>query len=62
MIESTPHWTFTARHPFTQSYGHVHLLPGHALGQWFCVDRDTGRLLWERSFTRPDSIRAVADG
>ncbi len=61
MIEPTPHWTFNARPTLTQWYGHVHLLPGHALGQWFCVDRDTGRLLWERSFTRPNSVSGVAD-
>src|SRR4051794_33898504 len=62
MVEPTHQWSFTARNGLTQWYGHVRLLPGHALGQWFCVDRRTGKPLWERSFSRPNSVNGVADG
>jgi hypothetical protein len=60
MLEVTPAWSFTARFTLTQWYGHVHLLPSRVLGQWFCLDRSDGRVLWERRFCRPDTIREVA--
>jgi hypothetical protein len=59
MIEPIPRWAFTPKGTLTQSYGHVHLLPGHALGQWCNVDRQTGQPLWERKL-RANSIRDVS--
>lgn len=61
MIEPTPRWTFASRHAVTQWYGHVHLLPNCVLGQWCCLERDSGKLVWEKRFHRPNTIRAVTD-
>jgi hypothetical protein len=62
MLEAMPAWTCTARYTLTQWYGHVHLLPGRALGQWLCIDRSDGHALWQKRFWRPNTIRNVADG
>ena len=59
MIDPTPRWAYASRQDLTQWYGHVHLLPGHALGQWFCVDRANGKRLWERAMTSPNSVSGV---
>jgi hypothetical protein len=61
MIEPTPRWTFTTRYTLRQWYDHVHLLPTRALGQWCCLDRKDGRLLWERWLLRPNTIRGVTE-
>jgi hypothetical protein len=62
MVRSSPRWSVTTQRGLTQWYGHVHLLREHALGQWCCVDRGTGRLLWERRLGRPNTIRGVTEG
>ena len=55
-------WHFDARHHLYQWYGRVQIVGGHAVGQWFCVDLDYGRCLWERRLPRANTIRAIADG
>ncbi len=50
MIVDKPSWRFTARDTLTDWYGHVHLVDGKAIGQWFCVDLQSGRRLWEYTF------------
>src|SRR3954470_22795843 len=62
MIEPDLIWTFGVRQRLTDGYGHVELLPHHVLGQWFCVDRATGRRAWERRFFRPNNVVGIADG
>ena len=47
MVHETPAWHYKTKHTVTLGYGPVHLLPHHVLGQWFCVHRETGRLLWD---------------
>lgn len=56
MLNPQPAWTFASKRPLTQWYGHVHLLPDVAVGQWFCVDRDSGELKWQRRYFRPTTI------
>lgn len=60
MIEPTPKWQFTAARSLTQWYGRVQLHNHHVLGQWFCLDRETGKPLWERRFHRPNTIHGVS--
>ena len=55
-------WHFDARHHLYQWYGRVQIVGRHAVGQWFCVDLDSGRCLWERRLPRANTIRAIADG
>jgi hypothetical protein len=62
VIDSTPSWTFTARYPLTQWYGHVHLLSSKVLGQWACFDRHDGSLVWEQGLWRPNTIVEIQDG
>lgn len=62
MLDSTPLWIFTSQLSLTQWYGYVHLLPEHAVGQWFCCDRLTGQLLWQTTFPRANTLRGVDSG
>lgn len=62
MIDPSPRWEFAARYSLTRRYGHVRLLPDRVLGQWFCLDRPTGRRIWERRFFRPASVAGVSEG
>jgi outer membrane protein assembly factor BamB len=62
MITSAPSFRFTARYSLARWYGHVQLLPDRILGEWFCLDRRDGRLLWERQYRRPTTIVGVSDG
>jgi hypothetical protein len=62
MIEPIPQWIFIAQHQLTLWYGHVHLLPCHVLGQWFCVDRETSRPLWEHAISPANAVSGVTDG
>ena len=61
MITDTPIWTCSARHSLKRAYGHVALMDQLVLGQWICLNRCDGRLLWERRFLRADTIVGVAD-
>jgi hypothetical protein len=40
----------------------VELLADGAIGQWFYVDRESGKLRWARSFGRPNTVDGVSDG
>lgn len=62
MLEKGPKWTFASKKSLTQWYGHVHLLPHHVVGQWFCLERTTGSPKWQRTFFRPNTIRAFDSG
>lgn len=62
MLETSPRWTFQARYGLTDWYEHVHLLPERVLGQWCCVDRATGKRLWDRRYFRPNAVKGVGDG
>ncbi len=59
MVNPTPQWSVTAHYSLTDWYGHVHLLPNKVLGQWICVDRLEGKILWEKRFARPNTICGV---
>jgi len=61
MIELTARWTFRAPPTMTRHYGHARLLPGHVLGMWFLLDRDSGAPLWQRTFDRPNHLVGVSD-
>lgn len=60
MIDPQPRWQFVAKRSLTKWYGHVHLLSDRALGQWFCLERESGEWLWERSICRANSIAGIA--
>lgn len=62
MLVEEPRWIFASKKPLTKWYGHVHLLPNHVVGQWFCVDRASGQVKWQRNFFRPTTIDAVTSG
>lgn len=62
MISPAAAWTFTARHPLVQWYGHVQLLPDRVLGQWVCVERSAGKPLWEKRYHRPNTVVGVSEG
>ncbi len=61
MVDLTVRWQYRASHSLTQYYGNVELLPGRVLGQWFCLERSTGQLLWHQNFTAPNTVFAVRD-
>lgn len=56
MLRDTPAWEVVARHRLTQGYGHVRLTGDRVLGQWVCLERRTGRVLWEHDFNRPSAV------
>jgi hypothetical protein len=62
MIEPTPQWSFDAGRAVYQWYGHVRILSDRVLGQWCCLDRETGRLIWQKNFWRPNTVRGVSEG
>ena len=62
MIDREPAWRFTSDRQLTQWYGHVQLLPSCAIGQWFCVDRQSGDLKWQRQHFRANSICGFDSG
>lgn len=62
MLEEKPAWRYKPRHSLTLGYGHFHLLPQHVLGQWFCVERETGKPLWDQASPEWDSILGVSEG
>lgn len=62
MLDPTPVWTYSRKKSLANNYNHVHLLPDHVVGEWFCVERPTGRFLWQSKLYRPDTIFAVDSG
>lgn len=62
MLTESPQWTFASKRPLTQWYGHVQLLSTHVLGQWFCLDRESGERKWQRRMFRPNTIDGVESG
>ena len=62
MVHETPVWRYQVEHSLSLGYGHVHLLPDHVLGQWFCVQRQSGRMLWDRQVVEADSVIGVSEG
>lgn len=61
MIIERPTWTYEARCGLRQWYGHMQLLEKRALGQWLCLDVDSGTLLWERRYHRPNTVVGVSE-
>ena len=39
----------------------MRLLPGKVLGQWWCVDRADGTVLWKRLYLRPNTVVGIAE-
>src|SRR5579862_3812035 len=62
MVHATAAWRYRAEHWLSLGYGHVHLLPDHVLGQWFCVERQSGRMRWDRPVAKADSVIGVSEG
>lgn len=62
MVHETPAWRYPTQHTITLGYGYVHLLPNQVLGQWFCVERESGRVLWDRKVSAADSVIGVSEG
>jgi hypothetical protein len=62
MVHQEPAWRYKTQHSLTLGYAYVHLLANHVLGQWFCVERDTGRVLWDRPVAEADSVIGVSEG
>jgi outer membrane protein assembly factor BamB len=62
MVHETPAWRYQTEHSLTLGYGHVHLLPNHVLGQWFCVERESGQVLWDSPVAEADSVVGVSEG
>ncbi len=61
MIVEQPTWSFATSAPLTKWYGHVSLLNERVLGQWVCLRRSDGALLWQRRFRRANTIVSVVD-
>lgn len=59
MVVRESAWSFRSEEPLTQWYGHVQLLPDRVLGQWACLDRESGEKLWQRSIFRANTACAV---
>lgn len=62
MLATSPRWIHRSNRPLTQWYGHVQLLPKHVLGQWACLERSTGQLLWAHPLGRPNRVCGVGAG
>ncbi len=61
MITNSPTWSCTAKYSLTKWYGQVALLDDLVLGQWICIQRSNGHILWERGFWRPNAVVGVTD-
>ncbi|MCH7501365.1 MAG: hypothetical protein IH886_15430 [Nitrospinae bacterium] len=48
MIRKSPAWESTSKNGLVQWYGNVDFYGDRILGQWFCLDAESGRLLWEK--------------
>ena len=53
VLDPEVHWTYSSPAKLTKMYGSVQLLEECALGQWCCIDRETGRLRWEAHDLEP---------
>jgi len=62
MILKSPAWEFTSKKGLVQWYGNVDFYGNRVLGQWFCLDAKSGRLLWERSMSEPNTVVGVTNG
>ncbi len=62
MVVAESVWSFQSEKPLTQWYGHVQLLPNRVLGQWACLDRESGQKQWQRTIFRANSVCAVGSG
>ena len=62
MIASEPKWHYRREAGLTQHYGHVDTYDDAVLGQWFCLDAESGAVRWERDMTCPNAVTDVADG
>ncbi|HTE19780.1 MAG TPA: hypothetical protein VK689_15550 [Armatimonadota bacterium] len=66
MITPDPSWTYSPERPVPVWEADVHLFPETVVGvlngrQWVCLERGTGRLLWEqRRLGRPNRICSLA--
>ena len=62
MIDPQPRWTHTSRTKLTRAYEFVRLHEDSVLGQWWCLDLDSGRVRWQAPELAPDTIVAVSEG
>lgn len=62
MLDDKAAWRFTSKKPLTQWYGHVHLLENDVVGQWFCLNRLSGGLKWQRRLYRANTISGIERG
>lgn len=58
MIASRPAWTFTSAH----GLGNIRFLGDKVVGTWACLERESGRLIWEKRFDRPNTIIGIGAG
>jgi len=61
MIRKSPAWKFTSKNGLVQWYGNVNFYGDRVLGQWFCLDAKSGRLLWERRMSGPNTVVGVTN-
>jgi hypothetical protein len=54
-------WGYKSKRSLTKLYGKVEVFGDHVLGQWFCLDRVNGKLLWESNPLRANSVVGVSD-
>lgn len=61
-IDLTPAWTWLHRDVPSRGYSRARLLEDQVVGLWFCLDRQTGNVVWRGEELRPNHIHAVRDG
>jgi outer membrane protein assembly factor BamB len=62
MVTEQPAWRYKPLHSLTLGYDHVYLFPGHVVGQWYCLERGSGKLLWDRPIAKADWVGGVSEG
>lgn len=62
MLAIEPKWAHQTHTSPTRWYGRVKLLPNRVLGQWMCLDRESGKLLWRRNYWRPNTVDGIDGG
>jgi len=60
MVNSTPQWTFLSPR-LAYRFDQVRLLQTRVLGQWCCLNRSDGQLLWQKRFWRPNTVCGIVD-